>query len=66
MSGSARSGNAHVEPCVVCDDETTHEVRIEFRTESRKPENAQYSREPYRVAVCGRCGESNELRMNDA
>lgn len=66
MSDSMARGTGHVESCGVCEDDTAHEVRIEFRVESRKRKNAEFSREPYRVAVCGRCGESTVTRMNDA
>ncbi|MCU4924490.1 hypothetical protein OB905_00630 [Halobacteria archaeon AArc-dxtr1] len=53
----------------VCDDcgvETIHEVSVEIRTESLKPENAQFSREPYRVTECHRCGSRRKQRMNNA
>ena len=54
------------EPCDRCGRETPHDVRIEIRTESTRRENAEYSREPYRVARCVTCGEESALRMNDA
>ena len=54
------------EPCEQCGDETPHGVRIEIRTESTKRENAQFSREPYRIATCEVCGEESALRMNNA
>lgn len=55
-----------VEHCDRCDRETDHHVSIELRTESRKPENAKYSNEPYRVTECIRCGTRRSLRMNNA
>jgi hypothetical protein len=55
-----------VETCSLCGDETPHDVRVEIRTESTVEENAAFSREPYRIATCRRCGSETELRMNDA
>jgi len=55
-----------VEPCEQCARDTPHTVRIELRTESRKRENAAFSREPYRVATCSHCGHTTSLRMNNA
>ena len=55
-----------VEFCEACGDETFHEVRVELRTESAKRENAEFSREPYRVAVCEACGGTAATRMNNA
>lgn len=55
-----------LEPCENCGHETPHEIRIEIRTESAKRENARYSREPYRVATCLRCGSESAIRMNNA
>ena len=54
------------EECDDCDRETIHEVRVELRTESEKRKNAEFSREPYRVAECQVCGETEEVRMNNA
>lgn len=54
------------ESCEVCERETLHQVQVELRTESSKPKNAEYSREPYRVATCFECGETSAQRMNDA
>jgi hypothetical protein len=54
------------EMCEHCERETLHEVSIELRTESRKEQNAEFSREPYRVATCRVCGTANVLRMNNA
>jgi hypothetical protein len=54
------------ETCHSCGRETPHAVSIEIRTESDKPRNREYSREPYRVSTCRLCGEQTALRMNDA
>lgn len=54
------------EPCTQCGRETPHEVSIQLRTESRKQENAEFSREPYRVATCRVCGSEESVRMNNA
>jgi hypothetical protein len=55
-----------LEPCAHCGHETPHEVRIEIRTESTKRQNAEFSREPYRVATCVACGDESAIRMNNA
>ncbi|WP_224448905.1 hypothetical protein [Haloprofundus salilacus] len=54
------------ETCDRCGRETTHNVRVEIRTESQKRENAEFSREPYRISVCGVCGTEKTQRMNNA
>ncbi len=54
------------EACPACDRETVHDVSVEIRTESEKEENAQFSREPYRVATCSECGAETATRMNNA
>lgn len=66
MSGLTATGSPFSEPCRDCGRETEHSVSIELRTESHKRENAAYSREPYRVATCTRCGLTTALRMNNA
>jgi hypothetical protein len=66
MASRRLGPDAVVESCPLCDDETPHDVRVEIRTESTATENAAFSREPYRVATCQRCGSETELRMNDA
>ena len=53
------------EECDRCDRQTPHAVRVEILTESTKRENAQYSREPYRVSECRVCGATETTRMND-
>ncbi|MDR9382395.1 MAG: hypothetical protein RI560_12095 [Natronomonas sp.] len=54
------------ESCESCDRNTPHDVSIELRTESQRTENAEYSREPYRVAACRLCGAEQSIRMNNA
>ena len=59
--------HAHrTEYCEACADETPHAVRVELRTESGKRKNREFSREPYRVAVCEACGAEATTRMNNA
>lgn len=58
--------NIRTERCEACGRETPHGIRIELRTESRKLENAEFSREPYRVATCRYCGDRRVQRMNNA
>ncbi|AGB15395.1 hypothetical protein Halru_0769 [Halovivax ruber XH-70] len=54
------------EHCQECDLDTLHEVSVQLRTESSKAENAAFSREPYRVTECQRCGHRDSQRMNNA
>lgn len=54
------------EMCTSCGRKTPHDVSVKILTESTKPENAQFSREPYRVSVCQTCGSETSLRMNNA
>ena len=54
------------EPCEVCETDTLHEVSIQLVTEGGDGDNAQYSREPYRVRECSRCGNRESKRMNNA
>lgn len=54
------------EYCEECATETRHEVSIQIRTESVKEQNAEFSREPYRVSECQRCGNRSNQRMNNA
>ena len=65
---STRTGSADgvTESCDVCEHDTTHSVSIELRTESGKAENAEFSREPYRVTECKVCGAESSQRMNNA
>lgn len=66
MSGRSDPGDTFDESCATCERETPHAVTIELRTESKKRENAAYSREPYRVATCRYCGQTTSQRMNNA
>ncbi|GAD53271.1 hypotheical conserved protein [Halarchaeum acidiphilum MH1-52-1] len=54
------------EACGNCGKETPHAVSVELKTESDKEENAEFSREPYRVAKCRVSGEKTSTRMNNA
>ncbi|WP_058366503.1 DUF7835 family putative zinc beta-ribbon protein [Haloparvum sedimenti] len=54
------------EVCPECDRETVHDVSVEIRTESEKDENAQFSREPYRIVTCTECDTETATRMNNA
>ena len=54
------------ENCADCGGETLHDVRVEIRTESQQEENAEFSREPYRVVVCNSCESETATRMNNA
>ncbi|MEF8790685.1 MAG: hypothetical protein V5A61_11220 [Haloarculaceae archaeon] len=66
MSAHSAAESDMLEPCAHCGHETPHEVRIEIRTESTKRQNAEFSREPYRVATCVACGDESAIRMNNA
>lgn len=57
---------AITESCGECGRETPHEVSVQIRTESQKRENAEFSREPYRVTECQVCGSTATQRMNNA
>jgi hypothetical protein len=54
------------EDCEDCDRRTPHEVSVEMRTESEHNENAEFSREPYRVSTCQNCNRETTTRMNNA
>jgi hypothetical protein len=61
------SGLADVtEDCGSCGRATPHSVAVKILTESGKRENAEFSREPYRVSECRLCGETTTTRMNNA
>lgn len=66
MATTRDSFDGMTEFCDSCDTDTLHQVSVQMRTESTKTENAQFSREPYRVAECQRCGTRSSQRMNDA
>lgn len=57
---------AMAERCEACGRETQHDVSVTLRVESTKTENAEYSREPYRVSTCRVCGAERTIRMNNA
>lgn len=66
VSGTV-TATSRTDTCDRCERDTAHTVRIEIRTESRKgEENAEFSREPYRVVTCPRCGTERAQRMNNA
>lgn len=54
------------ESCTSCEQTTPHAVSVEILTESAQPENAEFSREPYRVSECLTCGTTTSTRMNNA
>ncbi|WP_247001424.1 hypothetical protein [Halosolutus gelatinilyticus] len=58
--------NGMTEPCEICETDTLHEISIQLVTEATDGENARYSREPYRVRECVRCGHRDSTRMNNA
>ena len=64
-STPASSGHDRAEHCDRCGHETRHAVDIEIRAESNDPETSVFSREPYRVTTCARCGTERSQRMND-
>ncbi|PSQ26762.1 hypothetical protein BRD03_09185 [Halobacteriales archaeon QS_9_68_17] len=66
MATTDDSFDGMTEHCDACEADTLHEVSVQIRTESLKEENAQFSREPYRVAECQHCGERHSQRMNNA
>lgn len=66
MSTRLDDDSGMTERCETCGRETPHDVSIRLRTESRREENAEFSREPYRVATCRRCGSERSTRMNNA
>ncbi|WP_452166717.1 DUF7835 family putative zinc beta-ribbon protein [Halogranum rubrum] len=51
--------------CEPCGGETDHDVSLRIVTESKKPVNAQFSREPYRITTCLTCGANESTRMNN-
>lgn len=59
--------NTEVEHCAVCGHETEHAVNVQVLRESDEDRDpGGFSREPYRVTECQRCGTVNERRMNNA
>ncbi|MDG5821755.1 hypothetical protein [Natronococcus sp. A-GB7] len=66
MATTSNSVDGVTEYCETCDIKTLHEVSIQIRTESIRKENAEFSREPYRVSICQQCGNRQIQRMNNA
>jgi uncharacterized Zn finger protein len=66
MASKQLNSDGVQETCEECGQERPHEVSIELRTESAQEENAEFSREPYRVAECTSCGTTTKTRMNNA
>ncbi|RQG96026.1 DUF7835 family putative zinc beta-ribbon protein [Natrarchaeobius chitinivorans] len=66
MTVSENPVNTLPERCESCDGVTQHVVTVQLITEGDSADNSPYSREPYRIAECQRCGETQTLRMNDA
>ncbi|SNZ06649.1 hypothetical protein SAMN06269185_1241 [Natronoarchaeum philippinense] len=66
MATTDDSFDGMTEHCDDCGTQTPHQVSVQIRTESRKEENAQFSREPYRVSECQHCGSRSSQRMNNA
>lgn len=66
MATKNQGFQAITESCTECERETPHEVSVHIRTESQKRENAEFSREPYRVTECKVCGDTSSQRMNNA
>jgi len=66
MATTDDSFDGITEHCDDCGTDTLHEVSVQIRTESLKDENSEFSREPYRVAECQRCGDRSSQRMNNA
>jgi uncharacterized protein (DUF169 family) len=54
------------EECERCGRVTPHTIAVRILTESTEPENAEYSREPYRISECRVCGALERARMNNA
>jgi ribosomal protein S14 len=65
MAATDAASDRMTERCERCGDDTPHVVALRLITESTEPENAEYSREPYRVATCQVCGAETTLRMNN-
>jgi len=66
MATTDNSFDGMTEACEECEMDTLHSVSVQIRTESRKDQNREFSREPYRVAECQRCGSRKSTRMNNA
>lgn len=65
-SAQAATESDTFELCENCEAETPHDIHIGIRIESSKQENAEFSREPYRISTCVICGMESVIRMNNA
>jgi rRNA maturation protein Nop10 len=63
---TTNNGVGMSESCSDCGRDTPHAVTVQIETESSKQENAEFSREPYRVSECQVCGTATSTRMNNA
>jgi len=63
---TTNDGVDRAEACADCGRDTPHSVSVQIQTESTKKENAEFSREPYRVSKCLVCGSTTSTRMNNA
>ncbi|QSG08956.1 DUF7835 family putative zinc beta-ribbon protein [Halapricum desulfuricans] len=66
MATNAGAPTERSEFCEHCGRETIHSVSLQLVTESDRSDNAEFSREPYRVTECLVCGEQTAVRMNNA
>jgi ribosomal protein L37E len=66
MATPQESINAVTEECERCGFSTKHQVTVEILSESQDGDNAQFSREPYRISECQVCGSTKAIRMNNA
>lgn len=66
MASKNLHSDSIVEECPECGREQPHEVSIDILTESDSDENAEFSREPYRITECQACGATTRTRMNNA
>ena len=65
MAAKNESITEMTEECDQCGRATRHQVTVQLLTESHRRENAEFSREPYRVTECQVCGTTTALRMNN-
>ncbi|MFQ3293964.1 MAG: hypothetical protein ACI9PP_002142 [Halobacteriales archaeon] len=64
MATTGDSPTGRTERCNMCEQETEHKVTIQIKTENSSADNAEFSREPYRVSQCQICGHRESRRMN--
>ncbi|MCU4717194.1 DUF7835 family putative zinc beta-ribbon protein [Halapricum hydrolyticum] len=65
MATQAGARTERSEFCEHCGRETVHSITLQLVTESDRSDNAEFSREPYRVTECLACGEQTAVRMNN-